>query len=57
LLPVRPLPAKSGASFLTSIKEGLNFIKHQQGMSPLIVIAFLMTMLGIPIMVFLPVVV
>jgi predicted MFS family arabinose efflux permease len=57
LLPVRPLPAKSGASFVTSIKEGLNFIKQQDGMSPLIVIAFLMTMLGIPLMVFLPVVV
>jgi predicted MFS family arabinose efflux permease len=57
LLPVRPLAAKTGASVLTSIKEGLNFIDRQEGMSPLIVIAFLMTMLGIPIMVFLPVVV
>jgi predicted MFS family arabinose efflux permease len=57
LLPVRPLAAKTGASVLTSIKEGLNFIDRQEGMSPLIAIAFLMTMLGVPIMVFLPVVV
>jgi predicted MFS family arabinose efflux permease len=57
LLPVRPLAAKTGASVLTAIKEGLNFIDRQEGMSPLIVIAFLMTMLGIPLMVFLPVVV
>ena len=57
LLPVRPLAARTGASVLTSIKEGLRFIERQEGMSPLIAIAFLMTMLGIPIMVFLPVVV
>ena len=57
LLPVRPLAAKTGASVLTSIKEGLSFIDRQDGMSPLIAIAFLMTMLGVPLMVFLPVVV
>lgn len=57
LLPVRPIAAKTGASMLTSIKEGLRFIDRQEGMSPLIAIAFLMTMLGIPLMVFLPVVV
>src|SRR4029078_5043197 len=57
LLPVRPIAAKTGASVLTSIKEGLRFIDQHPGMSPLIAIAFLMTMLGIPIMVFLPVVV
>ena len=54
LLPVRPIAAKTGASVLTSIKEGLRFIDRQEGMSPLIAIAFLMTMLGIPLMVFLP---
>lgn len=57
LLPVRPLAAKTTASVLTSMKEGLRFIDRQEGMSPLIVIAFLMTMLGVPLMVFLPVVV
>ena len=57
LLPVPSIAAKTGASVLTSIKEGINFIDKQAGMSPLIVIAFLMTMLGIPLMVFLPVVV
>ena len=46
LLPVRPIAAKTGASVLTSIKEGLRFIDQHAGMSPLIAIAFLMTMLG-----------
>jgi predicted MFS family arabinose efflux permease len=57
LLPFRPAAAKKGVSVLTSIKEGLRFIQNQNGMSPLIAMAFLMTMLGIPLMVFLPVVV
>jgi MFS family permease len=57
MLPVRPLAAKTGASVLMSIKEGLRFIQLQEGMGPLIAIAFLMTMLGVPLMVFLPVVV
>jgi predicted MFS family arabinose efflux permease len=57
LLPFRPAAAKKGVSVLTSIKEGLHFIQNQSGMSPLIAMAFLMTMLGIPLMVFLPVVV
>jgi predicted MFS family arabinose efflux permease len=57
LLPVRPLAAKTSASMLTSIKEGLRFVQRQDGMAALIVIAFLMTMLGVPLMVFLPVVV
>ena len=30
LLPVRPLAAKTGASVLTSMKEGLNFIDRQE---------------------------
>ena len=57
MLPVRPIAMKAGTSVLTSIKEGLRFVERQEGMSPLIAIAFLMTMLGIPLMVFLPVVV
>jgi predicted MFS family arabinose efflux permease len=57
LLPFRPAAAKKGVSVLTSIKEGFHFIQSQNGMSPLIAMAFLMTMLGIPLMVFLPVVV
>jgi predicted MFS family arabinose efflux permease len=57
MLPVRPLAAKTGATVLMSIKEGLRFIQRQDGMAPLIAIAFLMTMLGVPLMVFLPVVV
>jgi predicted MFS family arabinose efflux permease len=57
LLPVRPLGAKTTASLLASLKEGLGFINRQPAMAPLIVLAFLMTLLGIPLLVFLPVVV
>jgi predicted MFS family arabinose efflux permease len=57
LLPVRPLAAKTSASLVASLKEGLRFIKGQESMAALIVLAFLMTMLGIPLLAFLPVVV
>jgi predicted MFS family arabinose efflux permease len=55
-LPVRPLAASS-ASLLASLKEGFGFIQRQHAMAPLIALAFLMTLLGIPLLVFLPVVV
>jgi predicted MFS family arabinose efflux permease len=55
-LPMRPLAASS-ASLLASLKEGFGFIQRQHAMAPLIVLAFLMTLLGIPLLVFLPVVV
>jgi predicted MFS family arabinose efflux permease len=57
LLPVRPLAGKTTASLLASLREGLSFVRNQSAMSPLIVLAFMMTMLGIPLIVFLPVVV
>jgi predicted MFS family arabinose efflux permease len=57
LLKFRPLPAKTGASILTSMKEGIRFIRTKEAMSALIVLAFFMTMLGIPLVVFIPVVV
>lgn len=57
LLPVRPLAAKTGASIMTSLKEGLRFVRERDSMTALIVLAFTMTMLGIPLIVFLPVVV
>jgi predicted MFS family arabinose efflux permease len=57
LLPVRHVAAKTSATLLASLKEGLGFIRKQQAMAPLIVLAFLMTLLGIPLLVFLPVVV
>jgi predicted MFS family arabinose efflux permease len=41
---------------MASLKEGLSFVRKQDAMAPLIVLAFAMTMLGIPLIVFLPVV-
>jgi MFS family permease len=40
---------------MQSMKLGFDFIRHRQGMVPLIAVAFVCTFLGIPIIVFLPV--
>jgi predicted MFS family arabinose efflux permease len=39
------------------MKEGLGFIRNQPAMGPLIILAFIMTFLGMPLIVFTPVVV
>ena len=57
LLPVRPIAGKTTASLMASLKEGLGFVRKQDAMAPLIILAFSMTMFGIPLIVFLPVVV
>lgn len=49
------IPAKSSGAVLASMKEGISFIRLQEGMKPLIVLSFLMTMFGIPLITFLPV--
>ncbi len=54
-LQVRPLTA-SGVSMYHSMKQGITFIRLQPGMQPLIWLAFFMTMLGVPLIVFLPVI-
>jgi predicted MFS family arabinose efflux permease len=48
-------PSKSGESMLTSMKQGIGFIRTQGGMKPLILMSFLMTMMAIPLITFLPV--
>ena len=48
-------PAKSSESMLVSMKQGIAFIRKQDGMKPLILLSFLMTMLAIPLITFLPV--
>jgi predicted MFS family arabinose efflux permease len=48
-------PAKSTESVLTSMKQGIAFIRTQEGMKPLILMSFLMTMMAIPLITFLPV--
>jgi predicted MFS family arabinose efflux permease len=57
LLIIQPhfVPTKSGESVLTSMKEGIHFIRHQGAMEALIVLAFSMTLLAFPLIVFLPV--
>jgi len=55
LLRIKFIPEKSGVSVLTSMKQGFGFIRNQGAMVALIVLAFSMTLLGIPILTFLPV--
>ena len=54
-LKARYIPAVSRESLLASMKDGLRFIHARSSMQPLIVLAFLTTLLGIPLIVFLPV--
>ena len=55
LLRIKFIPQNSGASVLTSMKQGFGFIRNQGAMVALIVLAFCMTLLGIPLLTFLPV--
>jgi predicted MFS family arabinose efflux permease len=48
-------PARTGESMLTSMKQGFRFIRTQGAMGTLILIAFCMTALAIPMITFLPV--
>jgi predicted MFS family arabinose efflux permease len=55
LVKSRFTPKRGTESMLESMKQGFTFISEQASMMRLIVIAFLMTMLGIPLLTFLPV--
>ena len=57
LLIIRPhfVPTKTGESVLTSMGQGFQFIRKQAAMEALIVLAFSMTLLAFPLVVFLPV--
>lgn len=48
-------PPKTKESMLTSMKSGIVFIRRQEAMEWLILLAFCMTVLAIPVVVFLPV--
>jgi len=55
MLPARlPIGAKK-ESPLDAMKGGIAFVRDREGMLPLIVLAFLMTLLGLPLITFLPV--
>ncbi len=49
------VPAKTTVSVLSSMKEGLNAIRHRPGMTGMIALAFWMAMLSYPLSTFLPV--
>jgi len=55
MVRARYVPAKSSSTLIASMRQGLSFVRAREGMRPLVVLAFLMTMLGVPISVFLPV--
>ena len=58
LLLVKPrfVPSNSGGTIAQGIKQGIGFIRNQGAMESLIVLAFFMTALSIPLIVFLPLV-
>ncbi|MDX2152481.1 MAG: MFS transporter [Bryobacteraceae bacterium] len=55
LVKMRFTPKKTGESMLESMKDGIRFIRRQGAMESLIGLAFTMTLLGMPMIVFLPV--
>ena len=55
MIHVKFVPAKSSEHIWTSMKEGFQFIRQREGMEPLVVLAFLMTLLGFSMVGFLPV--
>jgi len=55
ILTVRFLPEKTGESILSSMKQGFRFIRDRDGMVALMVLAFFMTFLAVPMRTFLPV--
>jgi MFS family permease len=55
MVKTRFSPEKTTDSILTSMKQGIRYIRRQEGMESLMVLAFCMTALGIPMLTFLPV--
>ncbi len=55
MLKVRFLPQKTGESVTDSMKHGFRFVSAQGAMAALIVLAFAMTFLAVPMRTFLPV--
>jgi MFS family permease len=54
-LGARRIPERTGETMLDSMKQGIRFIRTQPAMLSLIALAFVMTVLAIPMIVFLPV--
>lgn len=56
MLKIRFIPQPSGETMINSMRQGLQFIRNQGAMVGLIVLAFCMTSLGVPLLTFLPVI-
>jgi predicted MFS family arabinose efflux permease len=55
MITARFLPVKTSESMLTSLKQGIRFTRKQTSMEALIVLAFCMTALGMPMRTYIPV--
>ena len=55
MIQVKYVPAKSSEKIMSSMRAGIGFIRKVPGMDSLIILAFCMTLLGIPLLTFLPV--
>jgi predicted MFS family arabinose efflux permease len=55
MIQVKFIPAKSTEPIWSAMKEGIQFIRAREGMEPLIVLAFCMTMFAFTLLGFLPV--
>ena len=55
IISARFLPQKSSETIFNSLKQGIRFIRQQGAMEALIVLAFLMTFLSMPMRTYLPV--
>jgi predicted MFS family arabinose efflux permease len=55
LITTRFLPQKTTDSMLRSLKEGIKFVRRQEAMEALILLAFLMTFLSMPLRTYIPV--
>ncbi|MCS6953574.1 MAG: MFS transporter [Bryobacterales bacterium] len=55
MLRTRFVPQTSGTSLVASMRQGIHFIRRRSPMESLILLAFLMTVLAVPLIVFLPV--
>src|SRR6204780_3226426 len=55
IITARYLPAKTTASMFASLKQGIQFARRQNSMEALILLAFCMTALGMPMRTYIPV--
>ncbi len=57
LLMIRPqfVPVKTGESVIESMRQGIDFLLKREGMTSLVILAFLATLLSYPLITFLPV--